>query len=268
MNKEMNQANVSIEGKMTMKKMRMFLAAIMILSAHYVGSAQTTVSGQNLTVHYPAVSQRGGINEIVLVKAPGIFQDGDEVAVRTSKNVLAGTGVVANGTAVVTVWSDDAYTSDVVEGAVEGEPMSVSRWSKSEGKEQALSLTGITDGLTGTALNTTLVYISNGVLVVTAGIQTAVEDVQTMPTDFALEQNYPNPFNPSTMIKYALPSDGMVTLQIFNSLGAQVATLVSGTQHAGVHEVSFNASGLASGMYVYILRTASFSASKRMMLLK
>jgi len=87
-------------------------------------------------------------------------------------------------------------------------------------------------------------------------------------TEYALEQNYPNPFNPSTTIKYQIPENGMVTLKIFNILGEEVATLVNGFKNAGRYEVKFDASNLASGVYVYQLTSGSFNASHKMLLLK
>jgi len=90
----------------------------------------------------------------------------------------------------------------------------------------------------------------------------------TTPIEYALEQNYPNPFNPSTVIKYSIPQDGMVTLYVFNLLGEKVATLVNGVQQAGRYEANFDASKLASGIYVYTINAGSFNSVKKMVLMK
>jgi hypothetical protein len=83
-----------------------------------------------------------------------------------------------------------------------------------------------------------------------------------------LEQNYPNPFNPSTTIRYALPHRSQVTLTVFNTLGQQVATLVAGEVDAGFHEVTFDASGLASGVYFYRLHAGGYTQIRKMLLVR
>ena len=86
--------------------------------------------------------------------------------------------------------------------------------------------------------------------------------------NFELNQNYPNPFNPTTKISYSIPARANVTLKVYNMLGQEVTTLVNGTEEAGRHEVNFNASDLASGLYIYKIQSGNFSQSKKMMLLK
>ncbi len=88
------------------------------------------------------------------------------------------------------------------------------------------------------------------------------------PLEFALEQNYPNPFNPSTTIKYSVAQDGLVKLAVYNLLGEEVTTLVNTTQKAGRYEVVFDASKLASGVYVYRIETPNFTSAKKLMLMK
>jgi hypothetical protein len=95
-----------------------------------------------------------------------------------------------------------------------------------------------------------------------------IEIEVTGPLAFKLEQNYPNPFNPSTLIKYSIPESGLVTLEVYNLLGEKISTLVNGVQQAGRYEVNFDASNLASGIYVYSLRAGSFNLVKKMLLMK
>jgi hypothetical protein len=86
--------------------------------------------------------------------------------------------------------------------------------------------------------------------------------------EFVLAQNYPNPFNPSTSIAFNLPVSSDVTLSVYNVLGQKVATLVNGPMTAGTHSVAFDASRLASGIYIYELRAGSFVQQRRMTLVK
>ncbi len=86
--------------------------------------------------------------------------------------------------------------------------------------------------------------------------------------DYALTQNYPNPFNPITTITYQLPKSGSVTLKIFDILGNEIKTLVNEQKEKGRYTVQFDASSLASGMYVYQLRANDYTSTKKMLLLK
>jgi hypothetical protein len=91
----------------------------------------------------------------------------------------------------------------------------------------------------------------------------------SVPEVFNLEQNFPNPFNPSTMIEFSLPEDvSNVKLSIYNTLGEKVAELVNTTLTAGKYQYQWNAQNVATGMYIYELRTDKFVSVKTMILIK
>jgi hypothetical protein len=89
-----------------------------------------------------------------------------------------------------------------------------------------------------------------------------------LPSHYAVSQNYPNPFNASTVINYELPVDGHVRLEVYNTLGQRVATLVDSKQQAGYRSVVWDASKISSGLYFYKLTAGDYNETKRMMLVK
>ena len=106
-------------------------------------------------------------------------------------------------------------------------------------------------------------------VVVTEDISTSAEpDGDELPTAFALDQNYPNPFNPSTTIGFSLAKAQRVALTVYDMLGQEVRVLLDGAHPAGRYRIPFDASDLASGTYLYVLRTEQQTAVKTMALLK
>jgi hypothetical protein len=95
-----------------------------------------------------------------------------------------------------------------------------------------------------------------------------VERGDQKPEAFALQQNYPNPFNPTTTIKYELPVNDVMTLNVFDLLGRKVMTLVEGRQTAGSHSVTFDGSKLPSGVYFYRLTAGGFTPVRKMLMIK
>jgi hypothetical protein len=105
-------------------------------------------------------------------------------------------------------------------------------------------------------------YLSEG------GLPLSVGPVADGPVKFSLAQNYPNPFNPSTVIEFSVPNTGNVDLKVYNVLGQVVATLQHGILTAGQHSVTFDASRLSTGVYLYKITAGSFTSTKKMLLLK
>ncbi|HEX9739514.1 MAG TPA: T9SS type A sorting domain-containing protein, partial [Ignavibacteriaceae bacterium] len=93
-------------------------------------------------------------------------------------------------------------------------------------------------------------------------------EINNIIEEYTLSQNYPNPFNPSTKIEFKLPVESKITLTIFNVIGEKVTDLINGKLFSsGVHEILFDASHLASGIYFYSFQTSRFSKTKKMILL-
>jgi hypothetical protein len=89
-----------------------------------------------------------------------------------------------------------------------------------------------------------------------------------VPNSYELEQNYPNPFNPVTTIQFSVPRESYVRLKVYNSFGAEVATLVDQQVAAGTYKVNWDASRLASGFYLYRLEAEGFAQTKKLLLMK
>jgi hypothetical protein len=105
-------------------------------------------------------------------------------------------------------------------------------------------------------------FASFSVLTTTASRESEV------PGRFSLEQNYPNPFNPSTTIRFSLARSGYATLRIFNTLGEVVASPVTESLPAGIHEIEWDTSGFPSGVYFCSLSAGESRLVRRMLLLR
>ncbi len=95
-----------------------------------------------------------------------------------------------------------------------------------------------------------------------------IQKGQIVPAEYSLAQNYPNPFNPSTTIKFGLPEATRVKVSIYSMLGELITELLDTDMEAGYHRVEFNASGIASGVYLYRVETEKFNNVKKMLLIK
>jgi hypothetical protein len=109
---------------------------------------------------------------------------------------------------------------------------------------------------------------------VTVTGSTGVDAAGIILTEFSLSQNYPNPFNPSTSIKFGLPTQAPVTMEIYNVLGVKVRTLIHGeVMNAGFHQMEWNGKddagiSVTSGVYLYRINAGTFQVTKKMMMLK
>ena len=168
------------------------------------------------------------------------------------------------------------YTSLIIlDGGLSGPlvtaPPSLDPWlepNASEWKFQRLSLPIGTNKLSfngisayGNNLFIDSIYVKNAI--------TGITPIGNMiPGVYSLEQNYPNPFNPVTNIRFSIPKQGNVKLEIIDILGREVAVLLNDFKTAGFYTVDFNAGELASGTYLYRITSGNFTETKKMLLLK
>ena len=97
---------------------------------------------------------------------------------------------------------------------------------------------------------------------------TAINVEIGIPSQYELKQNTPNPFNPTTIISYSLPKDGFVTLNVYDIIGREVASLVNEYQKAGIYSVTFDGSKFSSGVYICKITSSKYTASIKMLLVK
>ncbi len=143
------------------------------------------------------------------------------------------------------------------------------------GEQRLVSVNFDTEGLVPAAYHARL-KVSNSVLDTVAIIPvtlviegTPAKDAPPeVPTEFALYQNYPNPFNPTTEISFDLPISATVELSVYNTLGQRVATLLEEPRSAGRHQVTWDATRSASGVYLYQIKAGHFIATRKMILLR
>lgn len=101
------------------------------------------------------------------------------------------------------------------------------------------------------------------------GLLTGTEEIAgEIPSEYALSQNFPNPFNPETVIRFAVKQADMVTIDVYDVMGSKVASVLDEYKTAGTYEVSFDASGLSSGVYFYRMTAGGFSELKKLVVLK
>ncbi|HJY64713.1 MAG TPA: T9SS type A sorting domain-containing protein, partial [Ignavibacteria bacterium] len=108
----------------------------------------------------------------------------------------------------------------------------------------------------------------NGTIIYRAGTIGIINISGIAPDEFSISQNYPNPFNPTTNIEFNIAENGFVSLKVFDITGKEISNLVNENLQRGTYKVDWSAAGLTSGVYFYTLKTASYSETKKMMLVK
>ena len=148
-----------------------------------------------------------------------------------------------------------------------------------DGQSSTIEVTFVTDTLVDDTIYTAVLLVESvdpnnpqigiPVILTIGDPPTGVfDEIGAKPASYMLWQNYPNPFNPSTIISYSLPVSGDVKLIIYNILGEEVIRLVDRFQSEGIHNTTWEASGVSTGIYFYRLQVGDFTQTRKMVLLK
>jgi len=194
-----------------------------------------------------------------------IYDVGGQTGTKPKKLFPAGSAIAANGVFVIV--TDDG-TADAFGLSSGGEKV----WLED-------SSGVVIDSVAFASMQTTESYsrIPDGgvwqlVPTITRGLSntssTGIQDQATTVNTFRLGQNYPNPFNPTTQIEFVLPKTAQVRVTIHNLLGQMVREVINAQMAAGTHRLTIDAADLHSGVYFYTIRTADYTATKRMVVMK
>jgi photosystem II stability/assembly factor-like uncharacterized protein len=172
------------------------------------------------------------------------------------------------------ILTDNSYTGDRVEFTIDSVAYEA---TVSQNRRALLSLPGFAPGSHTVGLTEPPGCFDPITVTCPAGLgreedeweeEIGSQSQKSIPPVLALYDSYPNPFNPTTIIRYDLPTDSRVSLKVYDLLGREVVTLSDGVETAGYHQVIFNASELATGIYFYRLTAGSFTDVKRLVVVK
>jgi hypothetical protein len=227
------------------------------LSANAKIKANSIKSAKVSNNHY-IVKFNSDNSSIVMVGKENLsdLPEGAEIGFFSPEGNLVGATVYTGGNVAATLWGESSLQEEGEKGLKPGESFSVRAFLPTTGEEMHLTNMTFAKGSN--------VYEHNGIAI----MESAELTDELLPTDFGLEQNYPNPFNPSTTINFSLPEASKVTVKVYNVMGQLVSTLVNRDMNAGRHSVNFDASNLASGVYLYRIQAGSFTATRKMNLIK
>ncbi len=222
-----------------------------------------TAANNGLTYTYVWSLAVSGANLFAGMNGGGIFRSTDNGGSWTPAD---------SGVTDVNVWALAVSGTNVFAGTDSGIFLS---------SNEGASWTQVNAGLTSTGVTALAVSGNDLYAGIVGGLEpdsvwkrplsemiTGIKHEDLQPTGFALSQNYPNPFNPTTTIGYDVPKRSMVRLLVYDILGRRVETLVNGEKQSGHYEVTFNASSLPSGVYIYRLQAGSFSETRKLTLVK
>jgi hypothetical protein len=252
--------------------------------AGFLPPNETSPEGEGLVSYYVSMNENTPSNTEFGKSARIIFDENDPIDTPVWSNVLDTEAPISSVQALDSIqtsadftvtWSgsDDASGIDTYTVYVAENGGEFTVWQDSTSETSAI-YTG-ENGNTYEFYSTSVDYVGNAETQkdeadtkTKVEFSTSVEPTGGIPKQYMLDQNYPNPFNPSTTIQFGLPEAGNVSLEVFDMTGRRVASLVNERKSAGWHNVTFDASNLASGMYIYRIQSGEFIQTRKLILVK
>ena len=216
-----------------------------------------TVTDNNSTI----IFQRSA--KIMIQGQP--IEVGDEIGVFTPDSICVGAGVWSDTGAVFPVFGNDALTGNK-DGINPGEEMHFRIWSKYQRTEYLQDEVWFSSAFEDNEYKSGTMYLIDSLFVDI--VLSVPKHIKGIPESYSLSQNYPNPFNPETRIRYSVPHDEHVKIEIFSVTGRRIKTLVDSYHQTGIYEVSVSAQDFSSGTYFYRMQAGDFQETKKFLLLQ
>ncbi|MBT7616410.1 MAG: T9SS type A sorting domain-containing protein, partial [Calditrichaeota bacterium] len=179
--------------------------------------------------------------------------DGDLILAYSSTGTLVGGGAVSDSRCGLAIWGDDE-TTEALDGLKENDIIELRLRSIETNSEFLIDVSTIQTG--------SMAYQTDQFTVINVELKPA------LPDNYFLSGAYPNPFNNLTRLTYGMPESGFVKVDVFDISGRLVETLVNENLQAGYHNITWNAGGISTGIYLVKMNTDKFSSVKKLMLVK
>jgi hypothetical protein len=240
-----------------------FICQILCAQTHYQSVSST---GNNATIGIPfSINLTVDGNPLEVNDEIAVFADG----IVMPDSFCVGVTKWTQSNSSITVWGDNEQTL-LLDGIKPGSKYRFRIWKASMNKEYVNAVVRYSQGDS--------LYKVNGISIVssiTAGNTQNVTAIGNepwrdlrIPKNFVLSQNYPNPFNPTTAIRFGVPVDSKVKIEVYSVLGQLVSVLLDEVRQAGYHKVTFGGQNIPSGVYFFRITAGLFVQTKKMQLIK
>ncbi|MDQ1266315.1 MAG: hypothetical protein QG635_1467, partial [Bacteroidota bacterium] len=236
--------------------LRVFMTdtASLVYSLQKAESAGTGIAWNKKPEHFKYIFNQTGNYSYLIIESTS-FNDGDEAAVISNSGKIAGSSVVKNGRAIITISGDNLITDNFTEGPQEGQPLSLKYYSNEENSEYELGVISITDFANGRQIQGNLKFLSDNILHIMA-VKGKPLSVDIPNTESGSNFNLcckPNPCAEFISVNYDLAYEAFVSAALYDCTGRIVMNLFNGFRESGENEFKISTEGISNGSYFFEL---------------